>query len=312
MENFSLAQVLLIKGNNQICQFFVPPLSTNKENQMNLHALKTALALLALGATSAMAEPLTLQSTGLPSYLSQGKYQGSFDAAFLPKNAVINSLQFSFLFVDDGDTVPYRTGDSILSKPVSLRQMSSDKTRQAGRTFTETVTTTVTLPRTGVGEQESVKLSFGASAFSGATQEVKSDVTTPGSTRTDPAKVLYVKNNENVSCLKTQWENGTANCQQVTRTVVTRYETRTLTTDYTGEIVLGGSLIDDKDLLAAFLRDRRLDFSLDVLGDLDLFGATLDIDFTPLDIAAVPEPASISLFGIAMLGLAGARRKRRA
>jgi len=114
-----------------------------------------------------------------------------------------------------------------------------------------------------------------------------------------------------VACLKSQWEKGTANCQQVTRTVVTKLETRTIITDYTGEIVLGTSLFDNKDLLATLLRDRKLDFSLDVLGDLDLFGATLDIDFTPFD-ASVPEPASLPLLGIAMLGFAGTRRKRRA
>ncbi len=284
---------------------------------MNFQAcIKTAIALLALGATSAMAEPLTLQATGLPSYLSQGTYQGSFDAGFLPKNVVINSLSFSFLFVDDGDVMSSIRGNSVSSTAPAVREASGDpRGKQAGRTFSETVTTTVTTPWTGVGEQESVSLSFGGATYAGATQEVHSDVTTAGPTRTELPKVLYLKNNENrdVACLKTQWENGTANCQQVTRTVVTKFETRTITTDYTGEIVLGASLFDSKDLLASLLRDRKLDFSLDVLGDLDLFGATLDIDFTPFDdIAVVPEPGSLSLFGVAMLGFAGVRRKRRA
>lgn len=281
---------------------------------MNFHAcLKTAIAVLALGATSAMAEPLTLQASGLPSYLSQGKYQGSFDAALLPKNVVINSLSFSFLFIDDGDVIPTMRGDRVSSAASTVREASGDpRGKQAGRTFSETVTTTVTTPWTGVGERESVTLSFGGASYAGATQEVYSDVTTAGPTRTELPQVLYLKNNENkdVACLKSQWEKGTANCQQVTRTVVTKFETRTITTDYTGEVVLGASLFDNKDLLASLLRNRTLDFSLDVLGDLDLFGATLDIDFTPFD-TSVPEPASLPLLGIAMLGFAGVRRKRR-
>lgn len=274
---------------------------------MNLQAhIKTALALLAFSTASAMAEPLTLQSTGLSFYLNEGRHTGSFDASFLPKKFVINSVQFSFSFVDDGDVIPYSTSPNITSAPVTVREATGP------RSWKETVTTTVTMPRTGVGEKESVALSFGASTYLGASKEEKSDVIVPTNPYTTVQAPVYVKSSDNTGCLKSQWEKGTVNCQQVTRTIVTNYQNRIITTDYTGEILLGGSLTGDNGLLASLLRDRRLDFSLDVLGDLNFLGSTLEIDFTPIeDVSVVPEPASVSLFGIAMLGFAGARRKRR-
>jgi hypothetical protein len=306
MEDFSLAQVLLIGDNNQICHFAVHVVHQGKK--MKVHAcLKTALALIAFSATSAMAEPLSMQYSGVPFYLNNNSYQGSFDGSFLPKKFIVNSLQFSFTFVDDGDVIPYATSPSISSTPVVERVSTGT------RTWKETVTTTITMPRNGVGEKESVGLSFGALSFSGATREEFSDVIAKTGSYTAPSQVVYVKNNENVSCTQAQWLKGTANCQQVTRTNVTNYQNRIVTTDYTGEILLTGSLMGDSNLLASLLRDRKLDFSLGVLGDLNLVGGTLDIDFTPIeDASVVPEPASVSLFGIAMLGLAGIRRKRRA
>ena len=282
---------------------------------MNLRSsIKTALnslaslSLLALGAGSAMAEPIRVEATGIPMYLNSGSHQGSF-VPLLPKNFTINALQFSFLFVDDGDDIRYTTTGTLQrSAPVAVREKVDFKT------YKETVTTTITMPRSGVGEQETVKLVLGAMSFSGATSTNTSNVTTPTNTIVKSAQVRYVKeNNEKVSCTEKQWDKGNANCLKIISTPVDAYENAIATTDYTGEIVLGSVLPSDSAAYAALARDRKLDFSIDVLGDLNLLGATLDIDYTALDdMVAVSEPASASLLGIALLGMAGVRRKRRA
>lgn len=270
------------------------------------HSISTALTLLTLCAGSALASPLTLQASGIPTYLDNQTYQGSFDAsALLPKKFSVNSLQFSFIFMDDDDVVRYTAGPSIVSSPVSVRQTID------GKTVKETITRTVTTHRTGVGEQESVKLAFGGLSFAGATAATSTS-SSDKSAVTGTPQVLYVnRNNESVACTSAQWSKTPNSCQQITRTAVTSYDNITSTTDYSGQIELDGSLMSDSALISAILLNRKLDFSLGVLGDLNLLSASLDIDFTPLA-ADVPEPAELALFAIAMMAAMGVHRSRRA
>jgi hypothetical protein len=266
----------------------------------------TALTLLALSVTSAVAAPLSLQASSIPSYLNNGAYQGSFDATgLLPARYAITNMQFSFVFIDDGDIVNYTTGPSATSTPLTLRQKVDAKTS------TETIDRTVTSTRYGLGERESVKLSFDSLSWFGETAAVYESVIVPTAV-SSPTQVLYAKSADGSSCSFTQWKNGSAGCQQTTRTTVTHYQTSIVSTDYTGQIALNGSLMGNEALKTGLMKNGKVDFRIDALGDIDLASATLDIDFEVLQDTDLPEPASGALFGIALAGLAGARRKPRA
>lgn len=274
---------------------------------MKVHqSFAIALTLLTLCAGPALASPLTIQASGIPTYLDNQAYKGSFDAsALLPKKFSINSMQFSFIFMDDGDSVGYATGPTIMSGPVSVRQTID------GKTVKETITRTFTTHRTGVGEKESVNLAFGGLSFAGATAATTTSANDKSSVAGTP-QVLYVnKANENLACTNAQWSKSPNSCQQITRTTVSNYDNFTSTTDYSGQIELDGSLMSDTALISAILLNRKLDFSLDVLGDLNLLSASLDIDFSPLA-AEVPEPAELALFAVTMLAALAVHRSRRA
>ncbi|WP_091874189.1 PEP-CTERM sorting domain-containing protein [Massilia yuzhufengensis] len=216
----------------------------------------------------------------------------------------INSLQFSFVFIDDGDTVVYTTGPSFASAS------SSQTLKPDAKTSIETSERTVTTPRYGVGERESVKLSFDGASFTGATAAVYSSSTIPTAT-SSPSQVQYVRSTTGASCTATQWLKGQVNCQQITRTAVTHYETAISSTDYTGQIALEGSLMSYNALMAGLVKNGKLDFNIQAMGDIDLASATLDMDIDILG-SDVPEPASGALVGIALLGMAGVRGKNRA
>jgi hypothetical protein len=265
-----------------------------------------ALTLLALSASSAMAAPISLQASGIPSYLNNGTYQGSFDGtALLPARYAITNLQFSFVFIDDGDIVTYTTGPSATSTPLTLRQ------KVDGKTSTETIDRTITSTRYGLGERESVTLAFDTLSWFGETAAVYESLIVPTAV-SSPTQVLYAKSSDGSICTATQWKNGTAGCQQTTRTTVTHYQTSIVSTDYTGQIALDGSLMGNEALMAGLMKNGKLDFRIEAMGDIELASATLDIDVEVLRDTDLPEPASGALFGIALLGLASARRKPRA
>jgi hypothetical protein len=270
--------------------------------------LKSALAVLAFSATSALATPITVQATGIAEHLTQGKHQGSFDAtSVLPLGIfTIDYLQFSFAFVDDGDAIRYNRLRSTTSQPVTVRKTISPTVIE------EKVTKTTTSWWEGTGEKESIALGFNGLSFTGETASVDAS-DTPSSVQTF-TQTEYM--NGTTVCSKTEWEKaGNTSCKKIIRTTTTNFDHYRSAIDYTGEVTFDGSLMGYSPALMSLMLTRKLDFTLDVLGDVDLLSATLDIGFKEpslgTEMGTVPEPSSMILFGIALLGMAGACRKQR-
>jgi len=267
------------------------------------NSIKAAIATLLIGAASqASATVVTIGATGLPAsnYLANGSYQASFNgSSVLPANFAINAIGFSFAFADDTDPFSSTSGTSSSS--------TTDSTVNVGTAGDKavTTTTTITIPVTSTGEKESVQLSFGTITFGGATTAGTPVFTTDTQTgETITGTTTYAKNNGQ-SCTAQEAKDN-AQCKTIYHYSVTKTITNTTSTDYTGNIALANSLLAYDTLLNELTSNKSLNFSLGVTGDLNLTAASLTVDYTE-----TPEPGSLALFGIALMGAAGIRRARR-
>lgn len=244
-------------------------------------ALLTALCALS---TAASATQLALNGSMGTTSMSTSTYNATFSGkSLLPQDYTINSLTFSFSFMDDGSDTWTTSSPSVTSVSTGNYYSDGFLTQTRDRTVNQTVNTT--------SEQESATLSL-------AGIQVGSGATTLKETISAPVLSSTTTTLDKTSCfiLCTYYYTDT------------NTYTTTDTKDWTGPFTISGT-VTNQQILDKLLADDMLAVSLNVKGDLKLTAANILLDYTKVESNKVPEPSSLMLAAGGLFGLGYARRR---
>lgn len=250
--------------------------------------LFTATAVLAFSilSSAALATPLTMSGGIANGILAQGSYTGTFKSSGLPADYAVNSLSFTFNFIDDTDTFS-------TSAPTVTSQSSTGYAKYFSfgvNAYLNTNTVHQTVEKNG--QQESASLSFGNYlAGSGATS-LSTSTSMPVSSSSDTIR----DGCDGFLCSNWYYTK-------------TEYLTTTVTNDWQGAFSVAGT-ITDQALIGQILKNGQLAYSLAVSGDLKLLSSSVQLDYTARAPGGeVPEPSSLLLAGAGLAALGYGRRR---
>ncbi|WP_313166234.1 PEP-CTERM sorting domain-containing protein [Massilia oculi] len=252
-----------------------------------------------LAATCALSTTASAAVVAMDGSFASNLNNKTYDAVFsakslLPDNYTVNSLSFSFSFLDNGGTL----------KNLGTKQTAYDASAyklHSSSWFTDIYLRNVkaTNTTTFASEQETASLSFGDLVLGqGATNYVESS-------KDKGSKTTRVVDSERCVVFWCEYKKSDVTTKSVE-----------LTKDYSGAFTISG-VTTDQSIIDQLLGNGELALSLNIFGKLKLTGSEVLLDYTKVEAPTeepgeVPEPSSVLLAGAGLAAIGFLRRRRSA